>query len=119
MPATTKALRIVSKSAEAVAAVYGTTVTWLERDFTVLPALSAYRAVHLSILETVAAIGPPGPAGSTARETAFWLVRVAFGREELLFLGRENEVHAAVHTLKGLVCETHWATSCPVPSIWL
>ena len=119
VPAPMKALVIVSKLAEAIAAVDGTTVTWLERDFTVLPALSAYRTVHLSILVPVATIRPPGSPVPTTREAAFGLVRVAFGREELLFLSRENEVLAAVYTLKGLVCETHWVTSCPFLSIWL
>ena len=114
-----KALCIVSKLAETIAAVDGTTITWLERDFTVLPALSAYRTVHLPILVPVAAIGPPGSSVPTTRETAFGLVRVAFGREELLFLSRENEVLAAVYTLKGLLFETHWVASCPFLSIWL
>ena len=99
------------KPAEAITTVDGTSVTGLERDFAVLPALSTYRRIHLPILETVAAVGSRNPTVSTAGETTLGFVCITLGREELLLLGREYEVRTAVNTLQRLVCETHWMTS--------
>jgi hypothetical protein len=107
------ALSAQSDFAVALATIYRSSLTGLERYLGFLTTLGAYCREHL-------ASGPVAVAiisvtlclpGFAACGTALGLVGIAFGLEELLFLSAEGEVGSTIGALELLVLKTHWMTS--------
>jgi hypothetical protein len=106
-------LSVRSNLVVALATIYRSAFSRLERDFGFLTALGARRREHLTSGPVAVAIitvtlGFPGLA---AGGTALGLIGVALGLEELLFLGAEGELGSTVGAGELLVLKTHWMTS--------
>jgi hypothetical protein len=96
---------------EAIATVNRPVTTWFKGYFGILTTLSTYRRKHLAggtVATVPVTLRLPGLA---TRHTAFGVVGVAAGCEELLFVSAEGEGSSAVGTLDGLVLKAHWMTS--------
>jgi len=102
----------VPHSAEALAAVYGSTIARLKRYFALATTLCTYSGKHLPRLVAFG-IGSLGSAVAAARRAPLGVVRIALGGEELLLFDSEDELGAAVCTLQRLVNKSHWMTSFP------
>jgi hypothetical protein len=97
----------------ALATIYRSTFSRLERYFGFLTALGAYCWEHLA----------PGPVavaivsvtlcfpGFAACGAALGLVSIAFRLEELLFLSAEGKLGSTIGALECLFLKTHWMTS--------
>jgi hypothetical protein len=85
----------------AVAAIYWSAFTGLERYFGVLTTLGAHSGEHLAGSVTVAATSVTlGLSCLAASGASLGLVGIALGLEELLLLGAESEGSPAVGTLE-------------------
>jgi hypothetical protein len=99
---------LVPVASEAIAALNRSVSGWLERNLTGLPAICAYRIVHLTgCIVTVAAIAgtaigvtlTSNPAGlATLR-----FIRKAFFGEKFLLVGSKGEFLSAIFADDGLV----------------
>jgi hypothetical protein len=108
---TKPALLASSYFTEAIATVNRPVATWFKGYLSILATLSTYRRKHLAggpVATVPMTLRLPGLA---TRHTAFGVVGVASGCEELLFVSAEGEGSSAVGTLDGLVLKAHWMTS--------
>ena len=96
-------------ASEAIAALNRSVSGWLERNLTGLPAICAYRIVHLARCSvTVSAIaGTATPwcalTSDTAGFAALRFVRKAFFGEKFLLVGSKGEFLSAIFADDGLV----------------
>jgi hypothetical protein len=99
----------------ALATVYRSALTGLERHFGFLATLSAYYPVHLAPGPVAVAIIPVTLCfpGFTAGGAALGLICIALGLEKLLFLSAEGKLGPTFDALELLVLKTHWMTSSP------
>jgi hypothetical protein len=109
------ALLVHSDFIVALATIYRSALTGLERYFGFLTALGAGYREHLaSGIVAGAASVTLGFPGFTAGGAAFGLVSIALGLEELLLFSTEGEVGSTIGTVELLVLKTHWMTSSPL-----
>jgi hypothetical protein len=100
----------------ALATIYRSTFTGLERYLGLLTTLGTCYRKHLAPGPIAVAIIPVTLCfpGFTAGGTTLGLVSIAFRLEELLLLGTKGEVSPTIRTLELFVLKTHWMTSSPL-----
>jgi hypothetical protein len=95
----------------ALATIYRSTFSRLERYFGFLTALGAYCREHLASGPVAIISVTLCLPGFAACGTALGLVGIAFGLEELLFLNAEGKLSSTIGALECLFLKTHWMTS--------
>lgn len=101
----------------ALPAIYRSALSGLKRYFGVFATLGTDCGEHLALrLLGVATVSVTSVALAffsflSTGGTAFGLVSIAFGLEEILLCSTEGELSSAIAALEGLVIETHCMTS--------
>ena len=95
------ALSTQSDFTVAIATIDRPAIDRLKRHFGVFAALGAYGRKHLAW----------EPVVVTTTSIPLWLISIALGLKELLFLSAEGEVSPTIGTLDRFVLKTHWMTS--------
>jgi len=101
----------------ALPAIYRSALSGLKRHFGVFATLGTDCREHLALrLLSVATVSVTSVAlaffsSLSTGGTAFGLVSITLGLEEILLRCTEDELSSAIAALQGLVIETHWMTS--------
>jgi len=110
-------LLIFFKLVVALAAIYRSTFTGLERHFCVFAALGTHCREHLASEAEVVSVTLGFPCFA-ARWATLGFMSIAFSGKELLFLSGEAEVGPAISALERFLLKTHWMTSFLKVSSW-
>jgi len=110
-------LLIFFKLVVALAAIYRSTFTGLERHFCVFTTLGTHCREHLASEAEVVSV-TLGFSCFAARWATLGFMSIAFSGKELLFLSGESESRAAISALKRFLYITHWMTSS-ILNCWL